>query len=177
MATVAQLVEPSVVVRVVASSSLVGRPIHNFKGKICMTAINFTGDPMVQFESLLKSGELEGKVVLLNQESADAINSYCDKISNTKVPEFIAKNIKIDNPNITCLFAEGGIDETGNVFPDTYICLEQVQGGNIKLSAVYADDMQYAAPQSGEEILFEKINERDSKDSQNDNKSSFAPII
>lgn len=116
-----------------------------------MKIIEFDGDPMLQLE---KFDELDNYIFYLNQESMDEIDSYSSKVEEN-VPQFFA-NIM---PSFV-LLAEGGVDEEGNEFPDTYIGIQVLDTPNqYKIAGIYASDIQYASPQNGEEILLKKNNE------------------
>ena len=116
-----------------------------------MKIIEFNGDPMLQLE---KFENLDNYIFYLNQESMDEISSYTNEVTE-EVPQFF-KNIM---PNFV-LLAEGGIDEEGNEFPDTYIGIQVLDTPDqYKIAGIYASDIQYAAPSKGEEILLKKNNE------------------
>ena len=114
-----------------------------------MKIIEFTGDPMVQLEKFDNMDEL---VFYLNDESVAEINSYSVVVTEN-IPEYFS-DIKRDY----ILLAEGGIDEEGNEFPDTYIAIGTDEKGT-KIAGIYASDFQYRAPMSGEEILLKKNKE------------------
>ena len=115
-----------------------------------MKVIEFNGDPMLQLE---KYDELDNYVFYLNQESMNEISSYSTEVE--EVPQFF-KNII---PNFV-LLAEGGIDEEGNEFPDTYIGIQVLDTPNqYKIAGIYASDIEYSAPSQGEEILLKKSSE------------------
>ena len=117
-----------------------------------MKTIEFTGDPMLQLE---KFEELDNYIFYLNQESMDEISSYSSEVEEN-VPPFFA-----NTASDFVLLAEGGIDEEGNEFPDTYIGIQAVEkeGYKYMISGIYASDLQYAAPSNGEEIFLKKNNE------------------
>ena len=118
-----------------------------------MNIIEFSGDPMLQLEKYEKKDEY---IFYLNQESMDEISSYSDELKED-IPDYFNN---IDSSFV--LFAEGGIDEEGNEFPDTYIGIKNVQKEefNYKISGIYASDLQYKAPENGIEIFLKnnKVN-------------------
>ena len=116
-----------------------------------MDIIEFNGDPMLQLE---KYDKLDEYIFYLNQESMDEINSYSDELK-TNIPEFFN-----DINSSFILFAEGGIDEDGNEFPDTYIGIQSILKDecSYKITGIYASDLQYKAPKNGREILLKKNN-------------------
>ncbi len=114
-----------------------------------MNTIEFTGDPMLQLE---KFEDMDKYVFYLNQESLDEIKSY-SKVLSENIPPFFS-----DKESSFVLLAEGGIDEEGNEFPDTYIGISDIQNEDYPyyFSAIYASDFQYTKPENGESIFLKK---------------------
>ena len=114
-----------------------------------MKIIEFTGDPMLQLE---KFKDMEKYIFYLNQESIDEIKSYSKEL-NKDIPLYFS-----NKKSSFVLLAEGGIDEEGNEFPDTYIGISNTQNEDYPycFSAIYASDFQYARPENGEAIFLKK---------------------
>jgi hypothetical protein len=114
-----------------------------------MKIIEFDGDPMLQLE---KFEELEQYTFYLNKEAMDEIKSYSSELRDN-IPEFF----NAINPSFV-LLAEGGIDEEGNEFPDTYIGIRNISNEEYgyQIAGIYASDMEYSAPNDGEEIFLKK---------------------
>ena len=114
-----------------------------------MNIIEFAGDPMLELE---KFEDMDKYTFYLNQESMDEIKSYSEEIS-VNIPKFF-NNKRCD----TILFAEGGKDEEGKEFPDTYIgvCYTQIEEYPYCFSAIYASDFQYEKPENGEAIYLKR---------------------
>lgn len=114
-----------------------------------MNIIEFTGDPMLQLEKL---NDMEKYIFYLNQESIDEIKSYSKEL-NEDIPLYFS-----NKKSSFVLLAEGGIDEEGNEFPDTYIGISHTQNEDYPycFSAIYASDFQYARPENGEAIFLKK---------------------
>lgn len=114
-----------------------------------MNIIEFTGDPMLQLE---KFEDLGKYIFYLNQESMDEIKSYSKKVDDN-IPQFFN-----DKKCSLVLLAEGGIDEEGNEFPDTYIGIIDTKNEEYPycFSAIYASDFQYIKPENGEELFLKK---------------------
>ena len=113
-----------------------------------MRTIEFNGDPMLQLE---KINNIDECIFYLNQEALEEIASY--SVEPKEIPPFFAGK-KYD----FMYLAEGGIDEEGNEFPDTYIGVSKVEGQDYdyKMEGIYASDFQYSAPSFGEEIFLKK---------------------
>ena len=114
-----------------------------------MRIIEFDGDPMLQLE---KFDDVNKYVFYLNQESVDEISSYSIELK-ANIPSFFE-----DKGSNYIYLAEGGIDEEGNEFPDTYIGIKTIAdvGRPYKISGIYASDFQYECPKVGEEILLKR---------------------
>lgn len=114
-----------------------------------MRIIELVGDPMLQLE---KIEDIDKYIFYLNQESIDEISSYSVELKEN-IPQFF-----VDKDSSYIFYAEGGIDEEGNEFPDTYIGIKIISDVDkkYKISAIYASDMQYVSPITGEEILLKK---------------------
>ena len=114
-----------------------------------MNIIEFTGDPMLQLE---KFEDMDKFIFYLNQNALDEIKSYAKEMSEN-IPQFFS-----DKKSSFILFAEGGIDEEGNEFPDTYIGIIDTQNADYPycFAGIYASDFQYAKPENGESIFFKK---------------------
>ncbi len=110
-----------------------------------MNVIEFNGDPMLQLE---KFEEMDKYTFYLNTGSINEIKSYSEELTKN-IPEFFN-----DKKSDFILFAEGGIDEEGNEFPDTYIGISSTEDKNYPyfITAIYASDFQYACPEEGEAI-------------------------
>ena len=115
-----------------------------------MKIIEFDGDPMLQLE---KVEDIDNSIFYLNQESVDEIASYSKELKEN-IPQFF-----VDKDSSIIYFAEGGMDEERNKFPDTYIGIKY---NNSKypytISAIYASDIQYTCPKIGKEIFLKKNN-------------------
>ena len=118
-----------------------------------MNVIEFNGDPMLQLE---KFDDMDKYIFYLNQESIYEINSYSTRLDENIPPFFNDKSSSF------VLFAEGGIDEEGNEFPDTYIGISNNQNDEYPylFSGIYAADFQYDKPANGEEIYLKKNSKR-----------------
>ena len=118
-----------------------------------MNKIEFDGDPMLQLE---KFEDMDKYIFYLNQEALDEIKSYAKEMSEI-IPQFFS-----DKKSSFVLFAEGGIDEEGNEFPDTYIGISNTQNTDYPycFSAIYASDFQYAKPKDGKSIFLKKNNRK-----------------
>ena len=116
-----------------------------------MNLIEFNGDPMLQLE---KFEDMENYIFCLNQEATNEIKSYSKEIT-----ENIPKIFKNKNSSFI-LLAEGGKDEEGNEFPDTYIGFSDTQNSDYPycISAIYASDFQYEKPDNGAIIFLKKNN-------------------
>lgn len=114
-----------------------------------MKIIEFTGDPMLQLE---KFEDLNNYIFYLNQSSMDEISSYSEELE-TDIPSFLSEL----TPSFV-LFAEGGKDEEGNEFPDTYIGIQNLQNQEYpyKIAGIYASDLQYKSPLKGQEIYLKR---------------------
>lgn len=120
-----------------------------------MKIMEFDGDPMMQVESF---DNLTDKIFFLNQESVEEILSYSTTDVKT-IPSYIKKNVPLLNGvDQIVLIVEGGIDEEGKAFPETYIALAMYDQADIsgQILSIYASDIQYAKPANGEEILLKK---------------------
>lgn len=115
-----------------------------------MNTIEFTGDPMLQLE---KYDNVEKYIFYLNPLAMDEMKSYSIEI-NKNIPRFLN-----DRSNDFILFVEGGIDEEGNQFPDTYIGINNTSNEAYPylISAIYAIDFQYNSPKNGEIIFLKKL--------------------
>ena len=118
-----------------------------------MNIIEFNGDPMLQLEKFEDMGKYK---FYLNQEALDEIKSYSQNLSEN-IPQFFS-----DKNSSFILFVEGGIDEEGNEFPDTYIGISETQNEEYPFcfSAIYASDFQYTRPESGETIFLKKSSQK-----------------
>lgn len=114
-----------------------------------MKTIEFKGDPMLELE---KFENLDTYIFYLNKKSFSEIKSYSKTISNN-IPTFFVENKTIFD---ILFLAEGGIDECGKEFPDTYIAIQNVHDKQYKIIGIYASDFTYIAPDNGEEILLNK---------------------
>ena len=121
-----------------------------------MNVIEFTGDPMLQLE---KFEDMDKNIFYLNSESMEEIKSYSEELKEN-IPQFFK-----DKNSSFILFAEGGIDEDGNEFPDTYIGIRNTENKDYPycISAIYASDFQYASPENGEPIFLKKNNQKTRK--------------
>ena len=104
---------------------------------------------MLQLE---KFEDLSKYVFYLNQNAMDEIISYSNELRDN-IPEFLK-----DLDSASILFAEGGTDEDGKDFPDTFIGIQNVPNPefSFKIAGIYASDFQYKAPSFGEEIYLKK---------------------
>ena len=114
-----------------------------------MRVIEFDGDPMLKLEGF---DDLSKYSFYLNQASVDEIKSYSEEVKEN-VPEFFND---IDTDYV--LFVEGGIDDDGNEFPDTYIGIKNNNDSECeyKMAGIYASDIQYKNPTDGEKIYLKK---------------------
>lgn len=114
-----------------------------------MNIIEFTGDPMLQLENFK---DMDKYIFYLNQESLDEIKTYSKELSKN-IPLFFK-----DKNSSFILFAEGGIDEEGNEFPDTFIGISNNQNDDYPyyFSAIYASDFQYEKPENGEKVFLKR---------------------
>lgn len=110
--------------------------------------VEFLGDPMVALEKC----DLNS-IFFMNQSAYDEIASYSSVVGDGDFPDFFKTN-KSD----VIFFAEGGIDEEGKSFPDTYIgvCNTADSDYPFRLSAIYASDFQYVCPQNGNVICLKR---------------------
>lgn len=112
--------------------------------------IEFDGDPMLELE---KYTDLSQYVFYLNGQALSEIKSYSMK------SEYIPDYFKENNINFDyILFAEGGKDENGEEFFDTYISIEEIQEKEIvaKISGIFAADIKYSSPEAGAKIFLKK---------------------
>ena len=116
-----------------------------------MNIIEFNGDPMLQLE---KFDNMEDYKFYLNEEAMDEIRSYSNEV-NENIPEFFA-----DKHSDYIYLAEGGIDEEGNEFPDTYIAINEVNNVDYPyiISSIYASDFQYETKDNGKDVYLKKNN-------------------
>lgn len=123
----------------------------NKKVKMIMEKIiEFDGDPMLELE---KYTDLSQYVFYLNGQALSEIKSYSMK------SEYIPDYFKENNINFDyILFAEGGKDENGEEFSDTYISIEEIQEKEIvaKISGIFAADIKYSSPEAGAKIFLKK---------------------
>lgn len=114
-----------------------------------MNIIEFNGDPMLQLE---KYDDMDKYIFYLNKEALNNIKSYSKEIKKN-IPIFFR-----DKKSEFVLFAEGGIDEEGNEFPDTYIGIRCTLNEDYPycLSEIYASDFQYISPEFGEIVFLKK---------------------
>ena len=121
-----------------------------------MNVVEFTGDPMLQLEKFENMCEY---IFYLNQESLDEIKSYSQVIVEN-IPHFFD-----DKHCGFILLAEGGKDENGKEYPDTYIGINNTLNTEYPycLFAVYASDFQYSQPENGEIIFLKKQTKNNSK--------------
>lgn len=121
-----------------------------------MNIIEFTGDPMLQLE---RFSDMDKNIFYFNKSSMDEIKSYSKELSEN-IPEFFD-----DKKPDFILLAEGGIDEEGNEFPDTYIGISNTQNEDYPFcfSAIYASDFQYTKPENGEVIFLKRIIKKKTK--------------
>lgn len=114
-----------------------------------MKIIEFDGDPMLQLE---KVEDMDNSIFHLNQESIDEISSYSEELKEN-IPQFFT-----DKDSSIIYFAQGGTDEEGNMFPDTYIGIKNNSDSEYPytISAIYASDIQYTCPKIGKEIFLKK---------------------
>ena len=116
-----------------------------------MNIIEFVGDPMLQLE---KVDNMSKVIFYLNTEAITEIRSYSTEVTGEDIPPFFS-----DKKSSAILFAEGGIDEEGKEFPDTYIGICDTQNNDYPhcFSAIYASDFQYVKPEKGEAIFLKKV--------------------
>ena len=114
-----------------------------------MNIIEFTGDPMLQLE---KFEDIDNYIFYLNQEALEEIKSYSKQVSEN-IPNFF-NDIKSD----FIFLAEGGIDEEGKEFPNTYIGIKNSLNTEYPyyISGIYASDFQYLSSINGNEIYLKK---------------------
>ena len=118
-----------------------------------MIEVEFIGDPMIEIEKY--KDNLDDYIFYLNQSSMDAIEEYA--VPTVKIPTFF------DGLNSSkILFAEGNDNpEEGDIFPDTYIgVLFDTDKQAYKIIGIFADDINYKAPQYGKEVLLKSQDER-----------------
>ncbi len=114
--------------------------------------IKFKKDPMAAIEDL---GNLEDKVIYLNEEGIEEIKSYSYIINVNQLPENFKSQIpNMNTENRYALLTTEGIDEDGDTFPETYFAIENVDNGEFqsKILGMYSVRGLYLPPVEGEEI-------------------------
>lgn len=114
--------------------------------------IKFRKDPMSAIEDL---GRIEDKVIYLNEAGIEEIKSYSFIVNADQLPEnFRSKIPNMNTENRYALLTTEGIDEVGDVFPETYFAIENVDNGefNSKILGMYSIRGLYLSPAKGEEI-------------------------